>query len=67
MQRYKIGSWVFLMHLPSYIMISGVLLKNKAGMFFSRDSDCTSLEFPTMVPRTLKPLCQEISAAAQEK
>ena len=55
------------MHLPSFIMISRVLLKNKTGMCFSHDSDCTSLEFQTMVPRTLKPLCQEISAAAPGK
>ena len=38
--------------------------KNKTGMCSSSDFDCTSLEYPTMVPRTLKPLCQGTSAAA---
>ena len=28
--------------------------KSKTGMCSSHDSDCTSLEYPTMVPRTLK-------------
>ena len=36
-------------------------------MCSSPDSDCTSLEYPTMVPRTLKPLCQGTSVAAQWK
>ena len=38
--------------------------KNKTGMFSSSDSDCTGLEQSTIVPRTLKPLCQGTSAAA---
>ena len=33
-------------------------------MCSSPHSDCTSLEYPTMVPRTLKPLFQRTSAAA---
>ena len=41
--------------------------ENKTGMCFSPDSDCTSLEYPTMLPRTLKPLCKGTSAAAPEK
>ena len=36
-------------------------------MCSSPDSNCTSLEYPTMVPRTLKPLCQGTSAAAPRK
>ena len=31
--------------------------KNKTEMFSSLDSECTSFEYPIMVPRTLKPLC----------
>ena len=38
--------------------------KNKTEICFSPDSDWTSLEYPTMVPKTLKPLCQGTSAAA---
>ena len=38
--------------------------KNKRGMCSSSDLDCTSLEYQTMVPRILKPLCQGTSAAA---
>ena len=38
--------------------------KNQTGMCSPSDFDCTSLEYPTMVPRTLKPLCQGTSAAA---
>ena len=34
-------------------------------MCSTSDFDCTSLEYPTMVPRTLKPQCQGTSAAAQ--
>ena len=34
-------------------------------MCYSSDSDCTSLQYPTMVPKTLKPLCQGTSAAAR--
>ena len=41
--------------------------KNKTGMSSSLDSDCTNLEYPTMVPRTLRPLCQGSSAAATGK
>ena len=41
--------------------------KNKTGICSTTDSDCTSLEYPTMVPRTLKPLCQGTSAAAPGK
>ena len=41
--------------------------KNKTGMCSSSDSDCNSLEYPTMVPRTLKPLCQVTSTAAPGK
>ena len=36
-------------------------------MCFSTDSNCTSLKFPSMVPRTLKPLCQGTSVAAPVK
>ena len=36
-------------------------------MYSSSDSDCTSLEYPTMAPKTLKPLCQRTSAAAPGK
>ena len=36
-------------------------------MCSSSDSGYTSLEYPTMVPRTLKPLCQGTSAAAPGK
>ena len=36
-------------------------------MCSSLNSDCTSLQYPTMVPRTLKPLCQGTSAAATGK
>ena len=38
--------------------------KNKTGMCSSSDSNCTSLEYLTTVPRILKPLCQGTSAAA---
>ena len=38
--------------------------KTKTGMCSFLDFDCTSLEYPTMVTRTLKPLCQGTSAAA---
>ena len=38
--------------------------KNKTGMCSSSDFDCTSLEYPTMVTITLKPLRQGPSAAA---
>ena len=38
--------------------------KNKAGMCSSSDSNCTSLEYPTMVLRSFKPMCQGTSAAA---
>ena len=40
--------------------------KNKTGICSSSGFDCTSLEYQTMVPRTLKPLCQGSSAAATE-
>ena len=33
--------------------------KNETGMCFSSDSDCNSLEYPTMVPITLKPCVRE--------
>ena len=33
-------------------------------MCYSSDSDCSSLQYPTTVPKTLKPLCQGTSAAA---
>ena len=36
-------------------------------MFSSSDSDCTSLEYPNMVPRTIKPLYQGTSAASPGK
>ena len=36
-------------------------------MCFSTDSNCTSLKFPSMVPRTLKPQCQGTSVAAPVK
>ena len=42
--------------------------KNKTGMRSSPDSDCTSLEYPTiMVPRTFNPFCYGTSAAATWK
>ena len=41
--------------------------KNKTRMCSSPDSDCTSLEYPTMVPRTLKRLCHGTSVAALGK
>ena len=39
--------------------------KNKTGMCSSPNSDCTSLEYPTMIPTTLQP--QGTSAAASGK
>ena len=36
-------------------------------MCSSSDSDCISLEYPTMAPKTLKPLCQRTSVAAPGK
>ena len=36
-------------------------------MCSSPDSNCASLEYPTMVPRTLTPVCQGTSAAAPRK
>ena len=50
-----------------FSMISRVLLKNKTGMCSSPDSESTSLEYPNMVPRILKPFCQGITAAAPGK
>ena len=41
--------------------------KYKAGMCSFPDSDCTSLKYPTMAIRTLKPLFQGTSAAAPGK
>ena len=42
--------------------------KNKTVMRSSPDSDCTSLEYPTiMVPRTFNPFCYGTSAAATWK
>ena len=41
--------------------------KNKTEMCSSSDSDCNSLEYLTMVPRTLKLLCQVTSTTATEK
>ena len=54
---------VFLMHLPFQHDFK-IAPKNKTVMYSSSDFDCTSSEYPTMVPRTLKPLCQGNSAAA---
>ena len=51
--------------IPPFTIFSRVLLKIKQGDVFPFDFDCTSFEYPTMVPRTLKPLCQETSAAAK--
>ena len=41
--------------------------KNKTGMRSSSDSGCTSLGYQTMVPGSLKLLCQETSAASPGK
>ena len=41
--------------------------KNKTRMYSSPDSDWISLEYPSMVPSTLKPLSQGTSAAATSK
>ena len=51
---------------PPFSMILRVLLKKNKNVS-SPDYDCTSLEYPTIVPRTLKPLCQEASAAPPGK
>ena len=59
-QKWNIG---LLYAFPPFSMISRVLLKIKNGMCSSSDSNCISFEYPAMVPRTLKHLCQETSAA----
>ena len=53
MQNWNIG---LPYEFPPFSMISRMLLKIKHECSSSPNFDCTSLEYPVMVPRTLKPV-----------